>query len=39
MVDDGGELVEPTAAPPDGDGLRHHAERLSVERVRGLSSR
>jgi transposase len=36
LVDDAGELVEHTAAPPDGDGLRHLAERLSGERVRAV---
>ena len=28
LLDDAGELVEHTAAPPDADGLRHLAERL-----------
>ena len=29
LVDDVGELVEHTAAPPDADGLRHSAERFA----------
>jgi hypothetical protein len=36
LVDDAGELVEHTAAPPDSDGLRHLAESLSGERVRAV---
>jgi transposase len=36
LVDDAGELVEHTAAPPDADGLRHLAERLRGERVRAV---
>jgi hypothetical protein len=31
-----GEVVEHTAAPPDGDGLRQLAERLRGERVRAV---
>ena len=36
LVDDAGELVEHTAAPPDADGLRGLAERLRGERVRAV---
>ena len=36
LVDDAGELVEHTAAPPDGDGLAHLATRLGGERVRAV---
>src|SRR5215210_8996150 len=33
LVDDAGELVERTAAPPHADGLRHLADRLAGHRV------
>ena len=33
LVDDAGELVEHTAAPPDADGLWHLAERLRGQQV------
>jgi transposase len=36
LVDDAGEVVEHTAAPPDVDGLRHLAARLRGERVRAV---
>ena len=36
LVDDAGELVEHTAAPPDADGLRHLAGRLRGVRVRAV---
>src|SRR6188472_3374225 len=36
LVDDAGELVEHTAAPPDGDGLRHLVGRLRGQRVRAV---
>jgi transposase len=36
LVDDAGELVANTAAPPDADGLRHLADRLRGHRVRGV---
>ena len=36
LVDDAGELVAHTAAPPDADGLRHLADRLAGHRVRGV---
>jgi transposase len=36
LVDDAGELVANTAAPPDADGLRRLADRLRGHRVRGV---
>jgi transposase len=36
LVDDAGELVAHTAAPPDADGLRHLADRLRGQRVRAV---
>jgi transposase len=36
LIDDAGELVEHTAAPPDVDGLRHLAARLRGQRVRAV---
>src|SRR3954453_9979042 len=36
LVDDAGELVEHTAAPPDVDGLRRLAERLAGTQVRAV---
>jgi transposase len=36
LLDDGGELVAQTAAPPDADGLRHLAERLRGQQVRAV---
>src|SRR4051794_22859390 len=36
LVDDAGEVVAQTAAPPDADGLRHLADRLRGERVRAV---
>jgi transposase len=36
LVDDAGEVVGHTAAPPDVDGLRHLAVRLRGERVRAV---
>ncbi len=36
LVDERGEFVEHTAAPPDGDGLRHLAARVRGERVRAV---
>jgi hypothetical protein len=36
LVNDAGELVEHTAAPPDADGLRHLAERVRGVRVRAV---
>jgi hypothetical protein len=36
LVDERGEPVERTAAPPDADGLRHLAERLRGQRVRAV---
>ena len=36
LVDDAGELVEHSAAPPDGDELAHLAARLRGERVRAV---
>jgi hypothetical protein len=36
LVDERGEFVEHTAAPPDADGLRHLAERLRGQRVRAV---
>src|SRR5256714_4442270 len=36
LVNDAGELVEHTAAPPDADGLRHLTERLRGLRVRAV---
>jgi hypothetical protein len=34
LLDEAGELVAQTAAPPDADGLCHLAARLQGERVR-----
>jgi transposase len=36
LIDDHGELVEQTAAPPDADGLRHLAARLRGRPVRAV---
>jgi hypothetical protein len=36
LVDDAGEVVEHTAAPPDADGLRHLAVRLQGQPVRAV---
>ena len=36
LIDDAGEIVEHTAAPPDADGLRHLAERLRGQPVRAV---
>jgi hypothetical protein len=36
LIDDGGEVVDHTAAPPDADGLRHLAERLRGQPVRAV---
>jgi transposase len=36
LIDDAGQVVEHTAAPPDADGLRHLAERLRGQRVRAV---
>jgi transposase len=36
LLDQCGRLVAETAAPPDADGLRRLARRLSGERVRGV---
>ena len=36
LLDEAGELVAQTAAPPDADGLRRLAERLQGERVRAV---
>src|SRR3954451_19884490 len=36
VIDDTGELVTQTASPPDADGLRHLAARLSGLRVRAV---
>ena len=36
LVDEAGGVVEQTAAPPDGDGLRHLATRLRGQRVRAV---
>src|SRR3954464_8571868 len=36
LVDDVGQVVAHTAAPPDADGLGHLAERLKGERVRAV---
>jgi transposase len=36
LIDDAGEVVEHTAAPPDADGLRHLAERLRGQPVRAV---
>jgi transposase len=36
FVDDGGEVVGRTAAPPDADGLRHLADHLKGRRVRAV---
>ena len=36
LVDDAGEVVGHTAAPPDADGLRHLAERLRGQPVRAV---
>jgi hypothetical protein len=36
LVNDAGELVEHTAAPPDADGLRRLAERLQGAQVRAV---
>jgi hypothetical protein len=39
VVDAAGHVLEPTAAPPDADGLRHLAERLGGPRFGRSSSR
>jgi transposase len=36
LIDDAGNVVEHTAAPPDADGLRHLAERLGGQPVRAV---
>src|SRR4051812_29456717 len=36
LLDEVGELVVQTAAPPDADGLSHLAERLRGQRVRAV---
>ena len=36
LIDDAGEVVEHTAAPPDADGLRHLAGRLRGQPVRAV---
>src|SRR3954454_8209709 len=36
LIDDAGEVVGRTAAPPDADGLRHLAEKLRGRRVRAV---
>jgi hypothetical protein len=36
LIDDAGEVVEHTAAPPDADGLSHLAERLRGQPVRAV---
>ena len=36
LIDDAGEVVEQTAAPPDADGLRHLAGRLRGQPVRAV---
>jgi transposase len=36
LIDDAGEVVGRTAAPPDADGLRHLAEKLRGQRVRAV---
>jgi transposase len=36
LIDDAGDVVEHTAAPPDADGLRHLAERLGGQPVRAV---
>jgi transposase len=36
LVDEAGEVIGHSAAPPDSDGLRHLAERLRGHRVRGV---
>ena len=36
LLDEAGELVVQTAAPPDGDGLSHLAERLRGQPVRAV---
>src|SRR3954467_12452422 len=36
LVDDAGEVVGRTASPPDGDGLRHLAEKLRGQHVRAV---
>ena len=36
LLDEHGELVAQTAAPPDVDGLRHLATRLKGQRVRAV---
>ena len=36
LIDEAGELVAQTAAPPDADGLRGLAKRLGGERVRAV---
>src|SRR4051812_42233036 len=36
LVDDVGEVVAQTAAPPDADGLRHLVDRLGGHRVRAV---
>jgi transposase len=36
LLDEAGELVAQTAAPPDADGLSHLAERLSGRQVRAV---
>ena len=36
LVDDAGEVVAQTAAPPDADGLRHLAENVPRQAIRML---
>jgi len=36
LIDDAGEVVDHTAAPPDADGLRHLAGRLRGQSVRAV---
>src|SRR3954452_10806914 len=36
LIDDAGEVVGRTAAPPDADGLRHLVDKLRGQRVRAV---